>query len=60
MISDDGGAAFGDQVPIEPAKGSNSQYDPTIQVSADTGQVNVLFLNAEPSRLVLDRVYAIG
>jgi hypothetical protein len=46
-ISSDGGAHFGDQVPLDGSKGSNSQYDPEIQVSADTGQVNALFLNAD-------------
>jgi hypothetical protein len=47
MISADGGATWGEQVPLDGAKGSNAQYDPTIQVSADTGQVNALFLNAD-------------
>jgi hypothetical protein len=46
-ISDDNGATWGDQLPILGGKGSNAQYDPTIQVSADTGQVNALFLNAD-------------
>ena len=46
-VSQDGGRSWGAQVPLWGAKGSNAQYDPTIEVVPDTGDVYAAFLNAD-------------
>jgi hypothetical protein len=46
-ISTDGGRTFGPQVPLCVCKGSHAQYDPTIEVVPNTGDVYAAFLNAD-------------
>ena len=47
VVSSDNGATWGRQRPIWGVKGSNAQYDPTIYVVPDTGEVYAFFLNAD-------------
>ena len=46
-VSDDGGKTWGPQGPICICRGSGAQYDPTIEVVPDTGDVVAVFLNAD-------------
>jgi hypothetical protein len=46
-ISSDGGKTFGPQVPLCVCRGSGAQYDPTIEVVPNTGDVYAVFLNAD-------------
>ncbi len=47
MISKDGGATWGNQVPLCACLRSKAQYDPTIEVVPNTGAVYAAFLNAD-------------
>ena len=47
MVSSDNGATWSPQVPIWGVKGTKAQYDPTITVAPNTGEVYAFFLNAD-------------
>ena len=47
MTSTNGGRTFGPQAPICICRGSKAQYDPTIEVVPNTGDVYSVFLNAD-------------
>lgn len=47
VVSSDNGATWGRQLPIWGVKGTNAQYDPTIYVVPNTGEVYAFFLNAD-------------
>ena len=46
-VSSDGGSTWGAQAPLCICRGSGAQYDPTIEVVPDTGEVYAVFLNAD-------------
>jgi hypothetical protein len=46
-VSSNNGATWGKQVPLWGVKGSNAQYDPTIEVVPSTGVVYACFLDAD-------------
>jgi BNR repeat-like domain len=46
-VSSNNGATWGPQVPIWGVKGTKAQYDPTITVAPNTGEVYAFFLNAD-------------
>jgi hypothetical protein len=46
-VSDDGGKTWGAQHPLCVCRGSGAQYDPTIEVVPNTGDVVAVFLNAD-------------
>jgi hypothetical protein len=46
-ISNDGGKTWGAQVPLCICRGAGAQYDPTIEVVPNTGDVYAAFLNAD-------------
>jgi len=47
MTSTDGGKTFGPQAPLCVCLGAKAQYDPTIEVVPNTGDVYAVFLNAD-------------
>src|SRR5712691_4128463 len=47
VVSSNNGATWGPQLPIWAVKGTKAQYDPTIYVVPNTGEVYAFFLNAD-------------